>query len=60
MDKDYMEFKGKIIEKGQASPVPKEELTGLQFGRMWYLPHFGVYHPKKPTPIRVVFDSSAK
>ncbi|KAK3086079.1 hypothetical protein FSP39_013163 [Pinctada imbricata] len=26
----------------------------------WYLPIFGVYHPKKPTKLRVVFDSSAK
>lgn len=26
---------------------------------MWYLPLFGVYHPKKPNKIRVVFDSSA-
>ena len=29
-------------------------------GELWYLPHFGVYHPKKPTQIRVVFDSSAE
>ena len=29
-------------------------------GRVWYLPHFGVYHAKKPTQIRVVFDSSAE
>lgn len=29
-------------------------------GRVWYLPHFGVYHPKKPDQIRVVFDSSAE
>ena len=29
-------------------------------GRIWYLPHFGVYHPKKPDQIRVVFDSSAE
>ena len=27
---------------------------------MWYLPHHGVYHPKKPEKIRVVFDCSAK
>ena len=27
---------------------------------MWYLPHHGVYHPKKPGKIRVVFDCSAK
>ncbi|VDI56133.1 Hypothetical predicted protein [Mytilus galloprovincialis] len=26
----------------------------------WYLPLFGVYHPKKPDQIRGVFDSSAK
>ncbi|MES9882937.1 MAG: hypothetical protein ABW185_18875 [Sedimenticola sp.] len=26
----------------------------------WYLPIFGVYHPKKPNQIRAVFDSSAK
>lgn len=26
----------------------------------WYLPLFGVYHPKKPDQIRRVFDSSAK
>ena len=29
-------------------------------GRIWYLPHFGVYHPRKPDQIRVVFDSSAE
>ncbi|XP_030580177.1 uncharacterized protein LOC115776592 [Archocentrus centrarchus] len=26
----------------------------------WYLPTFGVYHPRKPEQIRVVFDSSAE
>lgn len=26
----------------------------------WYLPTFGVYHPRKPKPIRVVFNSSAR
>lgn len=29
-------------------------------GQVWYLPHFGVYHPRKPSQIRVVFDSSAE
>ena len=60
MAKDYVEFMGKIIEKGHASPVPIEEITKPQSGRLWYLPHFGVYHPRKPTQIRVVFDSSAE
>ena len=26
----------------------------------WYLPVFGVYHPRKPESIRLVFDSSSK
>ena len=48
MAKDYVEFMGKIIEKGHTSPVPIEEITKPQSGRVWYLPHFGVYHPMKP------------
>lgn len=27
-------------------------------GKIWYIPHHGVYHPKKPDKIRVVFDCS--
>lgn len=29
-------------------------------GNTWYIPHHGVYHPRKPEKIRVVFDCSAK
>ena len=51
----------KILSKGHASLVPQEEvISEKQSGRVWYLPHFGVYHPKEPTQIRVVFDSSAE
>ena len=34
MAKDYVEFMGKIIEKGHASPVPIEEITKPQSGRV--------------------------
>lgn len=38
-----------------------EEAPPMEEGEeRWYLPIFGVYHPKKPSKIRVVFDSSAK
>lgn len=59
MKHDYVEFMEKIISKGHASPIPTEDLE-VPDGQVWYLSHFGVYHPKKPTQIRVVFDSSAE
>lgn len=61
MQSDYFNFLEKVIEKGHASVIPEEELKSEPTpGKVWYLPHFGVYHPKKPTQIRVVFDSSAE
>jgi hypothetical protein len=59
MEKDYLEFMRNMIVKGHASPVPEQELE-RDDGCVWYLPHFGVYHPKKPSNVRVVFDASAE
>ena len=59
MKRDYVEFMEKIISKGHASEIPATEIEAPS-GQVWYLPHFGIYHPKKPTQIRVVFDSSAE
>ena len=50
-----LDFMRDIIENGNAERAPK-----LQGEECWYLPLFGVYHPKKKDRIRVVFDSSAK
>ena len=52
----FFTFMANILDKGFAEevlPLPKTE-------ECWYLPIFGVYHPKKPAQIRVVFDSSAQ
>ena len=48
-----------MIDKGQAEKVPDNELH-LDNGRVWYIPHHGVYHPQKPDKIRVVVDASAE
>ena len=56
---DYLEFMSKIIGKGYAEQVPPQQVNRND-GRVWYLPHHGIYHPKKPEKIRVVFDCSAK
>ena len=45
---------------GLAAPDQRKQGGSNNDGRVWYLPHFGVYHPKKPDQIRVVFDSSAE
>jgi transposase InsO family protein len=55
---DYTEFMEKMIHKQYAEAVPEEELERCD-GRVWYIPHHGVYHPRKPEKIRVVFDCSA-
>lgn len=52
----FLEFMQRIFENNHAEIAPP--LTDGE--EAWYLPIFGVYHPKKPTQIRVVFDSSAK
>ena len=56
--KDYVDFMGKWFENGYAEEVPEEDLY-RDDGRVWYIPHHGIYHQKKPDKIRVVFDCSA-
>lgn len=43
--------------KGYAVKVPDEELNQSD-GKVWFVPHHGVYHPKKQK-IRAVFDCEA-
>lgn len=52
----FLSFMDKMFKNGHAElapPLSKKE-------EQWYLPTFGVYIPKKPKQIRVVFDSIAK
>lgn len=56
--KDYVDFMQENIKNGFAEKVPKEEVSDKN-KRVWYIPHHGVYHKKKPGKIRVVFDCSA-
>ena len=63
----YVEFMKKLIEGGYAESVPEipeADHTSHDQGRkkqnVWYIPHHGVYHPKKPNKIRVVFDCAAE
>ncbi|XP_073234570.1 uncharacterized protein [Porites lutea] len=51
---DYVTFMEKMIADGHAEKAPN------QYERAWYIPHHGVYHPKKPEKLRVVFDCSAE
>ena len=54
---DYIALMNDIFIKGYAK---KAEQDHCNKGRLWYIPHHGVYHPKKPNKIRVVFDCSAQ
>ncbi|KAK0142160.1 hypothetical protein N1851_020144 [Merluccius polli] len=51
----YEEYKtclNGMISKGYAEQVPVHQLDGGS-GKVWYIPHHGVYHPRKRT-LRVV------
>ncbi|XP_061166266.1 uncharacterized protein LOC133175165 [Saccostrea echinata] len=51
----FFEFMDELLENKHAEVAPT-----LHSGEeCWYLPVFGIYHPKKPGQIRCVFDSSA-
>ena len=54
----YFTFMQEMINKGHAERVSKNSLS-RDDGRIWYIPHYGVYHPKKTEKIRVFFDCSA-
>ena len=54
---DYKNFMEAIITKGYAVRVPTQQLT-REDNRVFYIPHHGVYHPKKKK-LRVVFDCTS-
>ncbi|XP_028395685.1 uncharacterized protein LOC114519713 [Dendronephthya gigantea] len=56
---DYKTFMEDVIAKGYAERIPAESPLP-ENGKVWYIPHHGVYHPKKPEKIRVVFDCSSR
>lgn len=49
---DYVEFMRNMVNKGYAEMVQ----THVKADEIWYIPHLGVHHPKKPEKIRVVYD----
>lgn len=53
----YTYFLEGVIHKGYAEKVPDSQLDRLD-GKVWYIPHHGVFHPKKGS-LRVVFDCGA-
>lgn len=53
---DYSGFMDSMLDKGYAERVPEDELQTDR--RVWYIPHHGVYRPKK-NKIRVVFNCNA-
>ncbi|XP_077982843.1 uncharacterized protein LOC144437710 [Glandiceps talaboti] len=59
---DYRDFMNKLLVSGYATKVSEDGVQEdtSQSGKVWYIPHHGVYHPRKPQKIRVVFDCSAK
>ena len=49
-----------ICHTMEFTTLSKQSDDASQNGRVWYLPHHGVYHCLKPENIRIVFDFSCE
>ncbi|XP_014673995.1 PREDICTED: uncharacterized protein LOC106814210 [Priapulus caudatus] len=56
---DYRKFLDNVLQHSDAEEVPSKEVDSTTT-TSWYIPHHGVYNPKKSEKIRVVFDCSAR
>jgi hypothetical protein len=58
---EYRGFMAKVLDKGFARRVPAYQLQPEveNSGKVWYIPHHGVRHPRK-RKLRVVFDCAAR
>lgn len=54
---EYKDFMSDVISKGYAEVIPQDQL-GHENGKVLFVPHNGVYHPRKKT-LRVVFDCAS-
>ena len=52
----YSAFMEDLVEKGYARRVPEDQ----EIKPSWYLPHYPVIHPHKPSKVRVVFDCAVR
>lgn len=48
-----------FVEKGYIRRLSSNEITNCKH-RVWYLPTFPVFNPKKPEKVRLVWDGAAK
>lgn len=55
--KEYSTYLSGVIDKGYAEQVPQQQLQSGS-GKVWYIPHHSVYHPRKGS-LQVVFDCGA-
>lgn len=54
---EYAEYMKKLISKTYAEQVPQQQLH-CGNGKVWYIPHHGVHHPRKGS-LHVVLDCGA-
>ena len=59
MNQKYQAKIQEYIKKGYASKLRPEEINKVS-QKIWYVPHYPVYHQAKPGKIRIVFDATAK
>ncbi|XP_036348019.1 uncharacterized protein LOC118757413 [Rhagoletis pomonella] len=54
----YKQEMSKYVAKGYARKLTSQEISA-PYAQAWYLPHFAVFNPSKPSKLRIVFDAAA-
>lgn len=54
---EYREFMDSVGAEGHSEIIPQEDIEHEE-GKVWYIPHYGVYHPRMKT-LRVVYDCAS-
>ena len=54
----YSKFIKNMIDKGHAKKLTTEDMGENK--HVWYLPHHGVYQPRKQGKLRVIFEGSSR
>ena len=57
---DYVHFVNDVVVKSYSQKVPREDLFEAEPIKVSHVSHHSIYHPRKPSKIRIFLDCNAR